>query len=121
MIMNNHSVNPKAKTMFFIILNRCSKQSDSFVQILLGGKMVPNVVIQNYPHLSKEMKNGHKNELFGKSYLIRNHRIFSLVHTGPYFSLLDQNKTQKSLGPKCGKIQISLFLPGFGHSIKKGF
>ncbi len=73
MIMNNHSVNPKAKTMFFIILNRCSKQSDLFVQILLGGKMVPNVVIQNYPHLSKEMKNGHKNELFGKSYLIRNH------------------------------------------------
>ena len=66
MIMNNHSVNPKAKTMFFIILNRCSKQSDSFVQILLGGKMVPNVVIQNYRHLSKEMKNGHKNHFLVK-------------------------------------------------------
>ena len=86
MIMNNHSVNPKAKTMFFIILNRCSKQSDSFVQILLGGKMVPNVVIQNYPHLSKEMKNGHKNELFGKSYLIRNH---FWVNFGPKRTKID--------------------------------
>ena len=37
----------------------------------------------------------------------------------PYLSLLNQNKTQKLLGPKCGKIQISLFLPGFGHSIQR--
>ena len=103
MIMNNHSVNPKAKTMFFIILNRCSKQSDSFVQILLGGKMVPNVVIQNYPHLSKEMKNGHKNELFGKSYLIRNHFWVNFgpkrtkinpifVRFGPYWMLISMVK-----------------------------
>ena len=35
--------------------------------------MVPNVVIQNYPDLSKEMKNGDKKPPFGKSYLIRNH------------------------------------------------
>ena len=103
MIMNNHSVNPKAKTMFFIILNRCSKQSDSFVQILLGGKMVPNMVIQNYPHLSKEMKNGHKNELFGKSYLIRNHFWVNFgpkrtkinpifVRFGPYWMLISMVK-----------------------------
>ena len=34
-------------------------------------------------------------------------------------SLLNQNKTQKSFGPKCGKIQISLLLPGFEHSIQR--
>ena len=46
--------------------NRCSKHSDSFVQIPFIGEMVPNLVIQNYPDLSKEMKNGHK-----KHFLVR--------------------------------------------------
>ena len=78
--MKNHSVNQKAKkkhifqdSVWFLFKNRCSKHSDSFVQIPLVGETVPNVVIQNYPHLSKEMKYGHKKPLFGKSYLIQNH------------------------------------------------
>ena len=65
--------------------------------------MVPNVVIQNYPHLSKEMKNGHKNELFGKSYLIRNHFWVNFgpkrtkinpifVRFGPYWMLISMVK-----------------------------
>ena len=65
--------------------------------------MVLNVVIQNYPHLSKKMKNGHKNELFGKSYLIRNHFWVNFgpkrtklnpifVRFGPYWMLISMVK-----------------------------
>ena len=75
-------------------MNRCSKHSDSFVQIPFIGEMVPNLVIQNYPDLSKEMKSGDKKPLFGKSYLIRN-----------YFSV--------NFGPK--RTKIDLFLSFLGH------
>ena len=57
-----------------------------FVQIPFSAKMVPNVVIQNYPDLSKEMKSGHKKPLFGKSYVIQNH---FWVNFGPKRTKID--------------------------------
>ena len=88
---------------YFIFKNRHSKHSDLFVQILFSAKMVPNVVIQNYPDLSKEMKSGDKKPLFGKSYLIRNHFWVNFgpkrtkinpifVRFGPYWMLISMVK-----------------------------
>ena len=85
------------------IKKRCSKHSDLFVQIPFSAKMVPNVVIQNYPDLSKEMKSGHKKPLFGKSYVIRNHFWVNFgpkrtkinpifVRFGPYWMLISMVK-----------------------------
>ena len=48
--------------------------------------MVPNLVIQNYPDLSKEMKSGGKKPVFGESYLIRNH---FWVNFGPKRTKID--------------------------------
>ena len=83
--------------------NRCSKHSDSFVQIPFIGEMVPNLVIQNYPDLSKEMKSGGKKPVFGESYLIRNHFWVNFgpkrtkinpifVRFGPYWMLISMVK-----------------------------
>ena len=65
--------------------------------------MVPNVVIQNYPDLSKKMKSGHKKQFFGKSYVIRNHFWVNFgpkrtkidpifVHFGSYWMLISMVK-----------------------------
>ena len=65
-------IEPKSKnTVFqnsvgFLLKSRCSGHSDWIVQIPFSRKMVPNVVIQNYPDLSKEMKNGHKKHFLVK-------------------------------------------------------
>ena len=102
-------------SVWFLFKNRCSKHSDSFVQIPFIGEMVPNLVILNYPDLSKEMKSGDKKPLFGKSYLIRNHFWVNFgpkrtkidtffVHFGSYWMLISMVK--KLFGH---------FLHRFGH------
>ena len=74
-----------------------------FAQIPFSAKMVPNVVIQNYPDLSEEMKTGHKQPLFGKSYVIQNHFWVNFgtkrtkidpifVHFGSYWMLISMVK-----------------------------
>ena len=90
MVMKNCSVNHKAKTMFFqILFGFFSKTGARNTQILFSGKKVLNVVIQNYPDLSKEMKVGHKKPLFGESYLIRTHFLVNfwpkMTKIGPIF------------------------------------
>ena len=67
----------------------------SLFQVLRGSVwglelgLVPNVVIQNYPDLSTEMKVGHKKTLFGESYLIRTHFLVNfwpkMTKIGPIF------------------------------------
>ena len=88
--MKNHSVNQKAKTMFFIILfGFFSKTGARNTQIPFSGKKVLNVVIQNYPDLSKEIRVWHKKPLFGESYLIRTHFLVNfwpkMTKIGPIF------------------------------------
>ena len=90
MVMKNHSVNQKAKTMFFIILfGFFSKTGARNTQIPFSGKKVLNVVIQNYPDLSKEIRVWHKKPLFGESYLIRTHFLVNfwpkMTKIGPIF------------------------------------
>ena len=59
--------------------------------------------IQNYPDLSEEMKTGHKQPLFGKSYVIQNHFWVNFgtkrtkidpifVHFGSYWMLISMVK-----------------------------
>ena len=72
-------------------------------QIPFSAKMVPNVVIQNYPDLSEEMKTGHNKPVFGESYVIGNHFWVNFgpkrtkidpifVHFGSYWMLISMVK-----------------------------